>query len=158
VIDVRANAILGLLDGKHIRGIAANGRHLAMHDRSIISTATHQVVGMLNFSEELLSNGFLVSPQGDRLYARDEVLHLPANELLPERSPVPMTTGEAPFSDAPVPGGPAISADGGTIFCGDSPVMRINTADNTATDTGITMFRLSDIGLTPDERVLAFSR
>src|ERR1019366_9321857 len=103
-----------------------------------ISTATHQVLpspsSPLTFSEPIPGDGFLVSPDGTRLYSKDEVLDVATNQVLPNRLPVNIETGW-PFA-GPNQGGPAIPPDGKEIFCGPTAcekpgllpnILRINT-------------------------------
>ena len=163
VLDVDSNLILGIIEGQHVRDISPDGQQIYIENRSVFSTATHQELGApaspLNFSEDLLVNGFLVSPNGSVLYAGDEILDLQTNTLLPGRLPVSLLTGSV-FSDANVPGGPTISIDGKRIFAGP-PVRRectslIETDTLILTSTICLGFHdfLSDLGVSPDGKFL----
>jgi WD40 repeat protein len=169
VIDVDNNVFLGFIPKKHVRGISPDAKQIYMDDLSVISTASHQVLpspsSPLTFSQPIPSDGFLVSPDGTRLYSRNEVLNVATNQVLPVRLPVNIETGW-PFA-GPNQGGPAISPDGKEIFCGPSAcqisglpfdILRINTADNSITATGIQVTPwLSDLAITPDGRFLLVS-
>jgi len=164
VVDVDNNVFLGYIPNKYIRGISPDGRQIYMHDLSVLSTATHQELqapaSPLAFSQYIPSDGFLVSPDGARLYSRDEVLDLATNSVLPTKLPVNIETG---YSFAgPNQGGPAITPDGKYIYClgygceGFDGLVKINTTDNSITNTGINPFAygayLSDIAVSPDGR------
>lgn len=155
VIALDRNTILGLIADKHIVGISPAGDEIYMSDRTVLSTATHQVLRTLAFTADIPGNGFLVSPDGELLYSRDERLDVESNALL-AGLPVSIVTGSS-WEGAPVPGGPAISPDGGRIYC-CAPLQVIDTQANTATTTSISSGFLSDIALTPDEsRILLTS-
>ncbi len=154
VIALDRNTILGIIADKHIVGISPDGGEIYMSDRTVISTATHQMLRTLAFTAAIPGNGFLVSPDG-RLYSRNERLDVQANVLL-ANLPVSIVTGSS-SAGAPIPGGPAISPDGGRIYC-CAPLQVIDTQANTATATSIGAGFLSDIALTPDEsRILLTS-
>lgn len=159
VIDLDNNIFLGFIKNKHVRGISPDGKQAYMDDLSVVSTATHQELpppsSPLAFTQAIPSDGFLVSPDGTRLYSRDEVLDVATNRLLPNNLPVSIETGN-PY-DGPDQGGPAISPDGKRIFCGPTSfytVTNINTDDYSITDTGIKPqgSYLSDVDVTPDGR------
>ena len=101
VIDPDTNELLGLLPGQHVRGISPRGSEIYMQDNTVVSTATHQALRTLPFSQEIPSNGFLVSPTGDHLYSRNEVVNVQMNTL---ESPLPVdiTTGNS-WSNPPFP-------------------------------------------------------
>ena len=163
VIDIDHDILLGVIDGKRVRGISPDGSLLYMDDLSVINTATHQDVGAplspLAFSKAIPSNGFLVSPDGTRLYSRDEALDATTNTLLP-KLPVSIETGRS--YAGPNQGGPAISPDGRKIFWGPDlqypyyDVGVIDTVTNSVSDTGIVISGawLSDIATSPDGRLL----
>jgi uncharacterized protein YfaP (DUF2135 family) len=170
VIDVDNNIFLGFIQNKHVRGISPDGKQIYMDDLSVIDTATHQELqppaSPLTFSQSIPSDGFLVSPDGRRLYSRDEGLDVATNQLLPNRLPVNIETG-APY-DGPDQGGPAITPDGQRIFClglncsnGNNTIIGINISDNSTFDTGILPSNfglyLSDIVVTPDGRFILVS-
>lgn len=150
VISPDQNTILGLIEDKHVVGISLDGHEIYMSDRKVISTDTHRQLRTLAFTQDIPGNGFLVSPDGTRLYSRDERLDVQANALL-ENLPVSIVTGSS-YAGSPIPGGPAISSDGQLIYayCCDT-LQIINTQDNTVLDTTISDHFLSDIALTPDE-------
>lgn len=157
VIDLDRNVVLGLLKRAHVRGISPSGKEIYMQDRSVISTGTHRELGAplspLSFSDLLLTDRFLVSPDGIHLYSRNEILDVRTNTLLPQRLPIDIITGSS-FGGFRA-GGPAISADGKWIFAQENPTYMINTENNTATPTPIfsgsssTRF-VSDLALSPD--------
>jgi fibronectin type 3 domain-containing protein len=163
VIDPGNRSFLGFIANKHVRGISPDGGQIYMDDLSVISTATHQVLSSpsspLTFSQSIPSDGFLVSPDGTKLYSRDEVLNLASNQVSANKLTLNIETGWA--YAGPNQGGPAISPDGRYIFCGNGftdHVQRIDTSDNSALDTGITAGPwLSDLTLTPDGKVLLVS-
>jgi exo-beta-1,3-glucanase (GH17 family) len=155
VIAPDRNTILGLIEDKHVVGISPDGRELYMSDRTVISTDTHQPLRTLAFTYDIPSNGFLVSPDGTRLYSRNERLDVQANILL-ENLPLSIVSGSS-WAGAPIPGGPAISSDGRRIYCCNN-LQVIDTADNTVVSPPISSYYLSDIALTPDDsRILITS-
>jgi hypothetical protein len=119
-----------------------------MSDRTAFSTDTHQELRTLPFTQDILYNGFLVSPDGTRLYSRGERLNVASNALL-ANLPVDITTGSS-WASAPIPGGPIISTNGQKILCCNNLAI-IDTVANTSTQPGIGGTFLSDISLTPDE-------
>ncbi|HEY1377036.1 MAG TPA: glycosyl hydrolase family 17 protein, partial [Gemmataceae bacterium] len=156
VIDVMNNAVLGLIAGRHVRGISPDAREVYMDDRTVLSTGTHQTLRTLPFSQAIPSNGFLVSPTGTRLFSRNEVVDVAANALLTPL-PVDITTGNS-YGGVPIPGGPAISPDGSVIFA-DNPVVRITLATGAVAATGITGGNgfVSDLALSADGTKLLMS-
>lgn len=142
VIDLDGNTLLGLIPDKHVVGISPDGAEIYTSGRETISTATHQVLRTLPFSQDIPSNGFLVAPDGTRLYARKQRLDVASNTLL-ANLPADITTGSA-WSGAPIPGGPAISPDSRTIYCCNT-LRVIDTISNTATIPGPSATYLSDI-------------
>ena len=163
VIDPDNRSFLGFIANKHVRGISPDGSRIYMDDLSVVSTATHQVLpspsSPLAFSQNIPSDGFLVSPDGTKLYSRDEVLDIAGNQVSPNKLPLNIETGWA-FA-GPNQGGPAISQDGRYIFCGNGSVnhvQRIDTSNNSSFDTGIAIFPwLSDLTLSPDGKTLLMS-
>lgn len=158
VIDTQRNTILGFLAGQHVRGISPDGREIYLHDRTVLSTATHQPLRQLPFQEELPLSGFVVSPLGDTLYSRTEVVDVASNALLP---PLPLDiTLPNGFAAAPASGGPAITADGSAIFTTqNNSIVRVNIDARTLTDTGITGTDfISDLELSQGEAFLIVSR
>jgi exo-beta-1,3-glucanase (GH17 family) len=154
VIDPDHNVVLGLLPGKHVRGMSPNATEIYMEDRTVMSTATHETLRTLPFSQTIPGNGFLISPTGDRLYSRTEVVDVAANALLPPL-PIDITTGNS-WDSASVPGGPAVSPDGTKIYA-RRPMVIIDVPVRSYVDTGITgsSYYTSDIAVTPDSsRVL----
>jgi DNA-binding beta-propeller fold protein YncE len=155
VLDLDHNTILGLIENKHIVGISPDGREIYTGDRTVLSTDTHRQLRTLAFTQDILGNGFLVSPDGVRLYSRNERLDVPGNVLL-QNLPLSIVTGSS-WAGAPIPGGPAISSDGRRIYCCNS-LQIIDTQDNTVVAPPISGSYLSDIALTPDEsRILITS-
>jgi DNA-binding beta-propeller fold protein YncE len=167
VIDVDSNIFLGLIANKPVRGISPDGKQVYMDDLSVISTSTHQQLppasSPLAFSQEIPSDGFLVSPDGQRLYSLDEALDVATNQILPNKLPASIETGYS-FAGS-TQGGPAVSPDGKRIFFGSLTydylftqngvvLGRIDTLANSVTATGILPSNayLSDIAMTPDGR------
>ncbi|MHC4399028.1 MAG: hypothetical protein ACYTG0_05040 [Planctomycetota bacterium] len=64
VLDLDGDAILGLLDGQHVRGVSPDDAEIYLHDRTVVSTANHQPVRTLPFSQDIPSNSF-VAARGD---------------------------------------------------------------------------------------------
>lgn len=172
VIDVDDNVFLGFIENKHVRGISPDGKQLYMDDLSVFSTATNQELpppsSPLAFSQPIPSDGFLVSPDGTQLYSRDEVLDLATNQLLANKLPASIETGDS--YAGPNQGGPAISPDGKTILCGpqcayNAPgglgefIGSLDTVANSIVSTGIqpSGVYLSDIAVTPDEKYILIS-
>ena len=163
VLDHTNNVILGILFNKHIRGISPDGQYLYMHDRSVIQTIDHQetrsLINPLNFSENIPHNGFLVSPDGIHLYSRDEILDLKTNQILPATLPVNILTG-VPFTNASIPGGPALSPDGQTLYAGPSTTPGNTVSIDLNSHVTFRMMDLesnsfqSDLAISPDERFL----
>lgn len=146
IIDLAHDTLLGVIPDKHVVGIAPDGRELYFSDLSVYSTATHQPLRTLAFSLGIPVNGFVVSPDGTRLYARNERLDVASNTLL-DNLPLDITRGR---------GGPAISADGRRIYC-CQPLAIVDTVANTATQTTLPNVLLGDITLTPDDRHIMVS-
>lgn len=158
VINLDTRLFLGLLDQQHVRGIAPDGSSLYMASRAFVSTESHAVVGPpggpLPFSADLLVNGFLVAPQGDYLYSRQEIVSRPANLLSPSSLPASILTGGASTS-----GGPAITPDGQFIYCGISSssitkIDRVNMAANVIPTSGERP-NIGDLSISPDGAMLA---
>jgi beta-glucanase (GH16 family) len=154
VIDVRNNEILGILPGKHVRGISPTHSEIYMDDDTVVSTSTNQELRVLPFRQPIPANGFLVSPTGTRLYSQNEVADVASNTLL---SPPPVNITAGASWAGPIPGGPAFSADGSGIFYGTYNIDRIDTASNQVTHTGAGGLYLSDIALSPDGKFLLVS-
>jgi hypothetical protein len=153
VVDVDGFAILGVLPDRHVRGISPDAAEVYVDDRSVVSTSTHQTLRTLPFTSDLPLNGFLVSPDGQRLYAYNEVVDVAGNERVSPSLPVSILTGGA-WGGAAVPGGPAISADGRFIFC-QNAVLRIATDTGEAVSTDMSGHFMSDIALAPEaDRIL----
>lgn len=154
VIDLDGGALLGFLPNRHAVAIAPSGREIYTRDGTVHGTARHEVLRTLPFSQALLSNGFAVSPDGQRLYARDEIVDVATNELLPERLPRSIATAGS-WSGAPIPGDPAISADGRFLYCcSDLAKIDIETLQVVGL-RGASLNFETDIALTADEdRVL----
>jgi DNA-binding beta-propeller fold protein YncE len=106
----------------HVVGTSPDGSEIYMTDRSVFGASLHQQTRTLAFSQDIVSNGFLVSPDGTRLYSHNERLDVAANTPL-ANLPVDITTGSS-WAAAPIPGGPAISPDGGRIFCNNGEERR----------------------------------
>jgi len=159
VIDATTNFVLGIIPNRHIRGISPDGSEIYMDDDSVFSTATMQQIRTLPFATPIPSNGFLVSPDGTRLYSRNQVVDVASNTLLPNL-PMDISTGDA-YDNAPIPGGPAITPDGTTIYTGTTPsdIYALNTSTNVATLTAISSGDgyLSDLTVTPDGNYLIVS-
>lgn len=147
VIDLDGSGLLGLIEDKHVVGVSPDGSEIYMSDRAVMSTDSHQQLRTLAFTQDMPANGFLVSPDGSRLYSRNQRLDVATNTLL-ENLPLDITTGSQ-WCSAPVPGGPAISSSGRYIYCRNS-VSVIDTEENTAAGTGISGHYMSDIALSPD--------
>ena len=145
-----------MIPGKHVRGIAPGGSEIYMEDNSVFSTGSHQELRTLPFTQLIPSNGFLVSPTGDRLYSRNEVVVVATNQLGPPLD-VDITTGSS-FAGASIPGGPDIAADGTTIYA-NKPVNKVdtNTGDSTPTPIEGTRVFMSDIAITPNGSQLLIS-
>jgi hypothetical protein len=154
VIDLDNDTILGLIEDKHVVGISPDSSEIYTSDRTVISTDTHRELRILPFAQDVPSNGFIVSPDGTRLYSRNERLDVSSNSLL-ENLPIDIVTGSS-WAGAPIPGGPTISADGRKIYCCNN-LKIIDTEEDTATETGITGHFMSDIALTPDESKILVS-
>jgi DNA-binding beta-propeller fold protein YncE len=155
VVDLDASTPLGVVTNRHAVGIAPNGGEIYMADRSVLETATHQIVRQLAFANTIVSNGFLVSPDGTRLYSSNERLDVATNTLL---APLPasIVTGNS-WAGNPIPGGPAISPDGRKIYYGNTLGV-IDTVDNLATSWNIAPIYLSDLAVSPDGNTLLMSR
>jgi len=154
VIDLDNDTLLGLLEDKHVVGISPDGNEIYTSDRSVISTNTHRELRALPFTHDILHNGFLVSPDGTRLYSQNERLDVLSNTLL-ENLPLSIVTGSS-WAVAPTPGGPTISCDGRYIYCGNR-VTIIDTETNERSSTTISGYFMSDIALSPDESKIIIS-
>ena len=157
VIDLDNDSLLGLLVDQHIRGIAPDSSEIYMSDRAVVSTDTHQEIRRLPFTEVIPSNGFIVSPNGLHLYSRNERVEVSSNTL-GVNLPISIVTGSS-WSQAPIPGGPTISSDSRYIYCSNN-VKVIDTIENTVfdpTDPDVSGHFMSDITLTPDDRMLLVS-
>jgi exo-beta-1,3-glucanase (GH17 family) len=155
VIDPAARLILGIIAAEHIQGVSADGQEIYMSDGSVRSHSTHQFMRLLPFTQPIDSKSFLVSPTGDSLYSRNEVVAVTTNALLAPL-PIDITTGTS-YSNAPIPGGPAISPDGATIYA-RNPIINIDVVARTATPTGMTpQGFLSDLAISPDGKYLVAS-
>ncbi|WP_295458677.1 thrombospondin type 3 repeat-containing protein [uncultured Thiodictyon sp.] len=155
VIDPDGDRILGLLPGRHAVALSPDGRFLYMSDRGVVDTTTHQAAafGPLPLSADFATNAFLVSPVGDRLYVRQQVVDVPANTLAPDLC--------ANIDSATFYTDPAISADGVTLFAGRNPIQRITRAADgtygcvaTAIQDRPTRPLPGDLALSPDGRLL----
>lgn len=154
VIDLTNDFVLGFLAGKHARGVAPDGREVYFSDRSVLNSATHQFLEPpLSFTEDIPSHGFLVSPDGSRLYSRDEILDRATRRLLDDRLPESIETGST-YEDANIAGGPAISPDGRKIYLYEFGLQVVDTQDLSQTPTEIFEHFLSDLAVTPDGRFL----
>ena len=147
VIDLDNDTLLGLIEDKHVVGISPDGSKIYTSDRTVMNTNTHRERGTLSFTRDIPGNGFIVSPDGTRLYSRDERLDVPSNSLL-DKLPIDITTGSS-WCSAPVPGGPTISTDGRKIYCCNN--LRIVTEENTVITPTISGHFMSDIALPPHE-------
>lgn len=147
VIDLDGDTLLGLIGNKYVVGISPDGGEIYTSDRTVIGTDTHRELRTLPFTLDIPPNGFIVSPDGTRLYSRNERLDVQSNTLLAEL-PLNIMTGSS-WAGAPIPGGPTISADGRRIYCGNI-IKIIDTEENTFMDTGISGYFMSDIALAPD--------
>ena len=116
VIDLERTTVLGFLPGQHVRGVSPDVAEIYLHDRTVIGTDYHQVLRTLPFSSEIPANGFVVAPDGERLYSRNEIVEVATNEQLTDGLPMSIVTTES-WASAPIPGDPAISADGNVIYC-----------------------------------------
>jgi len=147
VIDLNENTFLGLIENKHVVGISPDGSEIYMSDRTVINTDTHRELRTLPFTQDIPGNGFIVSPDGTRLYSRNERVEVSSNTLI-ENLPIDIVTGSS-WAIAPIPGGPTISADGRKIYCGND-IKIIDTVEDTAIETNISGHFMSDIALSPD--------
>ena len=154
VIDLDNSSLLGLIEGKYVVGISPDGSEVYASDRTVISTRTHRELRTLAFTQDIPINGFIVSPDGDRLYSRNERLDVPSNTLL-DNLPLDITTGSS-WCSAPIPGGPTIADGGGHIYCRNN-VSIIDTEGNTFLNTGITGYFMSDIAFAPDSSKILVS-
>lgn len=148
VIDLDNDTLLGLIEGKHVVGISPDGGEIYTSDRTVISTTTHQELGTLPFTQDISSNAFIVSPDGARLYSRDERFDI-ASSILNEL-PIDIVTGRYSWCGASTPGGPAISDDGRKIYCIDiNNIKTVDTEYSTVTNTSIIIASayVSDIAL-----------
>lgn len=153
VISLETDAVLGLIESKHALGISPNGEKLYFSDRTVFSTATHQEVGPLvsplNFSQDIYKKSFIVSPGGERLYSRNEVLDLTTNTLVADL-PANISTGVNY-------GGPTIDSEGLRIFHSNHPTYVLRTTDYSNANTGIYSKRgtlkvyLTDLTLSPND-------
>jgi len=155
VIDPDGDRILGLLPGRHAVALSPDGRFLYMSDRGVVDTATHQgaAFGPLALSADIAPGAFLVSPVGDRVYARQQVLDIPSNTLAPDLC--------ANIDSATFVNDPAISADGVTLFAGWYPIERIRRAADGSYGCVPTTIQdrwprpvRGDLALSPDGRLL----
>ncbi len=158
VIDLDRGILLGLIDQQHVRGISADGTTVYMDSRARISTTSHANApgGPLPFTANIPVNGFLVSPLGDFLYSRDEIVDRTSNTLLSSRLPSSIVTGNA-FGGAPIPGGPAITPDGRFLYTGFSnSLTRIDrsTLTSAAFPTLSDGAFVSDFSVSPDGTTL----
>lgn len=69
VIDLDNDTLLGLIEDKHVVGISPDGSEIYTSDRTVISTDTHRELRTLAFTQDIPSNGFIISPDGTRLYS-----------------------------------------------------------------------------------------
>ena len=153
VIDARTGFPLGFLEGRHVRGIAPGGSEIYLHNRLALSTADHQPLALLRLSLDIPANGFVVSPDGRRIYSRDEALDR-AGGRLAGRLPVMIETGGV-WAKANVPGGPALSPDGIFLFC-RNPLRVIDTRTFFLRPLPEEIFSgfVSDMAVTPGGRFL----
>ncbi|GJL53566.1 MAG: hypothetical protein NPIRA02_06980 [Nitrospirales bacterium] len=160
VLDLDGDTILGMLDNKHIRGLSPQRTEIYMADGSVFSTSFHEEESeKLHFTEPIQPNGFIISPDGLRLYSGKEVLNRQTNILEPSL-PVSILTGSS-YGGAAIPGTPTISLDGETIYCRTSRnrMTLINTLTNTTWIPRLPWERRfqSDVSLSPNGRILAKS-
>lgn len=154
VIDLDNDTLLGLIEDKHVVGISPDGSEIYTSEGTAISTDTHRELRTLPFTQDIPSKGFIVSPDGTRLYSRNQRLDVPSNTLL-EDLPMDITTGSS-WAGAPIPGGPTISADGRKIYCCNN-LRIIDTVENTVITPTISGHFMSDIAFTPDESKILVS-
>ncbi len=157
VIDPDRNIVLGLIPGQHVRGISPDGAEVYFEDNTVFSTASHQQLRTLPFSQSIPLSGFVVDPTGRRLYSRNEVVDVRTNVLEPVRLPVDLTTGNA-WEGASIPGGATSSPDGAMLYA-NRPTVRIDTTTFAQTSTGVsgTSYYTSDLAVTPDNTRLVIS-
>lgn len=149
VIDLDKDVVLGFLTDQHVRDISVDASELYLGNRTVLDTSSNRTVRVLPFSTDIAANAFLVSPDGSRLYSGWEIVDLESNELLPERLPRSIATGSS-WAGAPIPGGPAISPDGQTIFCcNDLAAIDLQTLE-VIDLRGMTNSFLSDITVSND--------
>ena len=149
VIDIDGNTLLGYIPNEHVRGLSPDGREIYTASRTVIGSDQHRVLRTLPFTADIPSNGFQVSPDGARLYARDEIVDVATHQLLAARLPVSIETSGS-WQSAPLPGDPAISADGGNLYC-RSDVARLDVGSLVVADSrGIDSAFVTDLALTLD--------
>ena len=152
VLDPGMNTILGIIPNRHVRGISPHGTEVYMDDDSVFNTATNQQIRTLPFSQPIPANGFAVSPLGDYLYSRNQIVDVKSNTLLSRTLAVDITSGNA--YAGPVHGGPGITPDGASIFTGNSTVrlLQVDTASGSSTTTSAVFNSawVSDIAVSPN--------
>ena len=126
-----------------------------MDDLGVISCTNHTQLRTLPFSRSLDPNSFVVGPAGDVLLAGSEIVDVAANRKRNNSLPANIFTGSS-WAAAPIPGGPAVTPDGRSVFFGTS-VGKLDLASNTMTTTGFGGDFMSDITVSPDGRVVALS-
>jgi exo-beta-1,3-glucanase (GH17 family)/DNA-binding beta-propeller fold protein YncE len=156
VIDLDNDTLLGLIEDKHVVGISPDSSEIYTSDRTVISTDTHRELRTLPFTytQDISSNGFIVSPDGAHLYSRDERLDVISNTLGVDL-PINIATGSS-YAGAPIPGGPTISADSRKIYCCNN-LRIIDTENNGVITPTISGHFMSDIALTPDKSKILVS-
>lgn len=149
VLDLDGDTVLGVIEDEHVRGISPEGGEIYTAGGSVLGTDLHRELRTLPFTQEIPSNGFHVSADGERLYARDEIVDVGSNQLLTDGLPLPIQTSGS-WSSAPIPGDPATSADGRSLYC-RSDVTRIDLMTRTVEDSrGSSSTFETDLALTPD--------
>jgi DNA-binding beta-propeller fold protein YncE len=157
VIDLTRNTPLGLLASRHVRGISLSRQELYMNDHAVISTATHTVLRQLPLpaGKKIRPQGFLVSPDSRYVYSHARRVNLDSNTRL-ANLPINLASGWSSWANAPIPGGPTISADGTKIYVADRI---IDTQNNRVIPMGIAdSYFVSDVALTADERTLLVAK
>ncbi len=151
VIDLDHNNILGILEDQHVRGISPDGNEIYLADNTVLDTAFHQVSRTLPFTQTLLSEGFFVSPDGSRLYARAEIADVTTSQLLPVGPDAESILMTGSWASAPVPGDPTMPLASDVIYCCNDMKELDGTTLAELRRRGTLSDIETDITITPDE-------
>lgn len=155
VVDLDGSAILGLIPGRHVRGIAPDGSAIYTHDRAVISTASHQQLRTLPLRDDIEQHTFAVSPTGDRLYSAHDVIDVATNTRLSISIPLNTATGGS-WAGSEITASPTVSSDGKGLYCRNT-VQVMDTATYQFTRTSMSGYIMGDIALSPDDSLLLVS-